>query len=148
MCMTDADSVANFDFFIFGQQLVSATGAAEGRTVLGLGDMATEDTINNGNWSGTDLTVTNGGTGASNAAGARTNLGLDPHMGTLTTDVDFPIGSYLFVIGGTPSRQSSIVPTLHANGEQYEIAGAGATVAGTWRCRGHAGGGVLVQRTA
>ena len=42
----------------------------------GTSSLTTVGTITSGTWSGTTIALTNGGTGATNAAGARTNLGL------------------------------------------------------------------------
>lgn len=58
----------------FAETLLDDADAAAARTTLGLAALATQATINNGDWSGDDLGVTNGGTGASTASAARTNL--------------------------------------------------------------------------
>ena len=68
----------------FGISLWDDANAAAARTTLGLGSLATQSTINGGDWSGTDLAVGDGGTGSSTASGARTNLGLGS-LATLNT---------------------------------------------------------------
>ena len=79
MSSTTAMSLA--DLTTFGRSLIDDTDAATARTTLGLGTISTQDS-NNVSISGgaitgiTDLAVADGGTGASTAANARTNLGL------------------------------------------------------------------------
>jgi len=77
---TAADTFAVFDLSAFGRTLVDDADAATARATLGLGTIATQAAnnvaITGGSISGiTDLAVADGGTGASDAAGARTNLG-------------------------------------------------------------------------
>ena len=54
-------------------------------TYVGQSSITTLGTITTGVWNGTDIAVADGGTGASDAASARTNLGIKTSVGTATT---------------------------------------------------------------
>ena len=54
-------------------------------TYVGQSSITTLGTITTGVWNGTDISVADGGTNASDAAGARTNLGIKTTAGAVTT---------------------------------------------------------------
>jgi hypothetical protein len=81
---TDADTPAVFTLTAAGRALIDDASVSAQRTTLGLGSLAELSSVNNGNWSGTDLAVVNGGTGASDASGARTNLGITGNLFNVT----------------------------------------------------------------
>lgn len=79
---TGTDTATTGTITTFGRSLVDDTTAANARTTLGLGTIATQAannvSITGGSITGiTDLAVADGGTGASTAAAARTNLGIE-----------------------------------------------------------------------
>ncbi len=77
----------------------------------GTSSLTTVGTITSGIWSGTAISLNNGGTGATNAAAARTNLGL-----VLGTDVQTPLtaGTDYLTPTGSASGLTNF-PTLNQN---------------------------------
>jgi hypothetical protein len=99
-----------------GTNFVTESGATA-RTSLGLGSIATQDsnnvTITGGSVSGiTDLAIADGGTGASTAPNARTNLGL-----VIGTDVQAFDAQLADVAGLTPTDNGVII----GNGTNFVV---------------------------
>ena len=112
----------------------STLAAVAGGTYTGDNDIVTLGTITTGVWNGTDIAVADGGTGASSAATARTNLGTATSVGTATTSTPALAriakqGCAASITGTSTTTVSHLFGTTDVIVQIYEVS-TGATVIG------------------
>jgi len=101
---------------------------------VGQSSITTLGTITTGVWNGTDVAVTDGGTGASDAATARTNLGIKTTAGAVTTTTSALAriakqGCAASSTGVSTTTVTHNFGTTDVNVQIYEVS-SGATVIG------------------
>jgi hypothetical protein len=113
---------------------VSADAVDIASTYVGQSSITTLGTITTGVWNGTDVAVLDGGTGASDAASARTNLGIKTTAGAVTTSTSTLAriakqGCAASSTGVSTTTVTHNFGTTDVNVQIYEVA-TGATVIG------------------
>jgi hypothetical protein len=103
-------------------------------TYVGQSTITTLGTITTGVWNGTDVAVADGGTGASDAATARTNLGIKTTAGAVTTTASALAriakqGCAASITGVSTTTVTHNFGTTDVNVQIYEVS-SGATVIG------------------
>jgi hypothetical protein len=101
---------------------------------VGQSSITTLGTITTGVWNGTDVAVADGGTGASDAASARTNLGIKTTAGAVTTSTSTLArvakqGCAASITGVSTTTVTHNFGTTDVNVQIYEVS-SGATVIG------------------
>lgn len=122
---TGSDTYATFALTAAGRALLDDADAAAQRTTLGLGTIATQDAnnvaITGGSVTGiTDIAVADGGTGASNASAARTNLGV-----AIGSDVQAFDAGLQSIAGLTTSANQGIYATGADTYATFSLTAAG-----------------------